>query len=146
MYTGSLYPRFSEAEFSYRYATVRAAMQQAGLSALIVYGTVRLVEADCETFLAWAREAFACVIFNLHTPHDEAGKTRSAAVFCALIDLALRHNGSFYLTYHRHATRAQLEVAYPQFAAFLAAKRRHDPDLLLQSDWYRHYRSLFEAV
>lgn len=111
----------------------------------VVYGTVRLVEADRETFLAWAREAFACVILNLHTPHDEAGKTHSAAAFRALIDLALRHGGSFYLTYHRHATRVQLEAAYPQFAAFLAAKRRHDPDLLLQSDWYRHYRSLFET-
>src|SRR5438270_3677355 len=40
MHTGSLYPRFSEAEFSHRYATVRTAMQQAGLSALIVYGTI----------------------------------------------------------------------------------------------------------
>ena len=39
MHTGSLYPRFSDAEFSRRYGTVRAGMQQAGLSALIVYGT-----------------------------------------------------------------------------------------------------------
>jgi len=36
----SLYPRFSEAEFSRRYAAVRAAMREAGLSALILYGTV----------------------------------------------------------------------------------------------------------
>src|SRR5215469_766001 len=36
----NLYPRFSEAEFSRRYATVRAAMQEAGLSALVLYGTV----------------------------------------------------------------------------------------------------------
>src|SRR5260221_7344347 len=36
----SLYPRFSEAEFSRRYVAVRAAMQEAGLSALVLYGTV----------------------------------------------------------------------------------------------------------
>src|SRR5215469_16928113 len=36
----NLYPRFSEAEFSRRYAAVRAAMQEAGLSALVLYGTV----------------------------------------------------------------------------------------------------------
>ena len=40
MHTGSLYPRFSDAEFSRRYGTVRAGMQQAGLSALLVYGTI----------------------------------------------------------------------------------------------------------
>ncbi|HCI78087.1 MAG TPA: hypothetical protein DHW02_00175 [Ktedonobacter sp.] len=33
------YPTFSDAEFSHRYKTVREAMQQAGLSALILYST-----------------------------------------------------------------------------------------------------------
>ena len=36
----------------------------------LIYGTVRLIERDDETFLPWAREAWACVIFNLHTAHD----------------------------------------------------------------------------
>src|SRR5215470_8626022 len=36
----SLYPRFSEAEFSRRYAAVRETMQEGDLSALILYGSV----------------------------------------------------------------------------------------------------------
>ncbi len=36
----SLYPCFSEAEFSRRYAAVRAAMRESGLTALALYGTV----------------------------------------------------------------------------------------------------------
>jgi Xaa-Pro dipeptidase len=40
MTTNSLYPRFSEAEFSRRYAIVRSAMQGADILALILYGTV----------------------------------------------------------------------------------------------------------
>ena len=39
MHTGSLYPRFSDAEFSRRYGIVRTAMQKAGLTALLLYGT-----------------------------------------------------------------------------------------------------------
>ncbi len=39
MHANSLYPRFSDAEFSRRYTNVRAAMQEAGLSALVLYGT-----------------------------------------------------------------------------------------------------------
>ncbi len=33
----------------------------------IVYGTVRLIEQDAESFLTWARHPYACIIFNLHT-------------------------------------------------------------------------------
>jgi Xaa-Pro dipeptidase len=35
-----MYPCFSDAEFSRRYVVVRSAMQEAGLTALVVYGTV----------------------------------------------------------------------------------------------------------
>ena len=35
----------------------------------VIYGTVRLIEKDDETFLAWARDRYACVIFNLHIEH-----------------------------------------------------------------------------
>ncbi len=41
----------------------------------LIYGTVRLIERDSDSFLAWAREPWACIIFNLHTAHD-AGALR----------------------------------------------------------------------
>ena len=48
----------------------------------VIYGTVRLIEKDDETFLAWARDRYACVIFNLHVDHTPAESlarpTRSA--------------------------------------------------------------------
>jgi FAD/FMN-containing dehydrogenase len=109
----------------------------------VIYGTVRLIERDDETFLAWARDRFACVIFNLHTVHTPAGIERSARAFRHVIDLAIAHGGSYYPTYHRFATRQQVEACYPQFAEFLRRKRLHDPGERFQSDWYRHYRAMF---
>jgi FAD/FMN-containing dehydrogenase len=109
----------------------------------VVYGTIRLVERDEESVLTWAREAWACVIFNLHTLHDEAGMASSAEAFLMLIDLARAYAGSYYLTYHRFASAAQLEACHPRFREFLAAKRRLDPEDRFTSDWYRHYRDLF---
>ncbi len=111
----------------------------------VIYGTVRLIERDDETFLAWAKEPYACVIFNLHTEHSDARKARAADAFCALIDLAEARGGSYYLTYHRWARREQVEAAYPQFQSFLAAKRHADPHERFQSDWYRHYKAMFAA-
>ena len=40
MDASNLYPRFSEAEYTRRYVNVRNAMREAGLSALVFYGTV----------------------------------------------------------------------------------------------------------
>jgi FAD/FMN-containing dehydrogenase len=109
----------------------------------VVYGTVRLIEPDDETFLAWAREAFACVIFNLHVEHTREGRRRAAEAFRRLIDLGIRYGGSYYLTYHRYATRRQVGRCYPQLPEFLRLKRGYDPGDLFQSDWYRHYRQMF---
>jgi FAD/FMN-containing dehydrogenase len=105
----------------------------------LIYGTIRLIERDTQTLLAWAKQSYACVIFNLHVDHTPDGIAGSARTFRRLTDIAIHHGGSYFLTYHRHATREQLKHCYPQFDAFLAAKRRFDPHKLFQSDWYRHY-------
>jgi FAD/FMN-containing dehydrogenase len=112
-------------------------------AAPLIYGTIRLIEKDEESFLCWAKQSYACVIFNLHTPHTPEGMGRTAQTFRKLIDLALGHNGSFYLTYHRYATRDQVAACYPQFRELLRLKLQHDPEERFQSDWYRHYKQLF---
>jgi FAD/FMN-containing dehydrogenase len=114
-----------------------------GLGVPVIYGTVRLIEKDDESFLPWAKESYACIIFNLLTIHTPPGMEASARAFRGLIDLAIARGGSYYLTYHRFATREQVTKCYPQFASFLALKRKYDPEERFQSDWYRHYRTVF---
>jgi FAD/FMN-containing dehydrogenase len=109
----------------------------------VVYGTVRMIERDDESFLAWAKERYACVIFNLHVTHTAEGVDAAADAFRALIDLGIRHGGSYYLTYHRWARPDQVERCYPQMREFLAKKKAFDPDEVFQSSWYRHYRRMF---
>lgn len=125
-------------------AQVAADFRQHGTP--VIYGTVRLIERDDESFLAWARQPWACIVFNLHVDHTPAGIASAAAAFRRLIDRALSLGGSFYLTYHRWATQGQIETAYPQFPAFLAEKLRHDPGERFQSEWYRHERELFRPA
>lgn len=109
----------------------------------VVYGTIRLIERDDETFLPWAREPWACTIFNLHTVHTPAGLEHAGDAFRRLIDMAIARGGSYFLTYHRWARPEQVETCYPEFRDFLAAKREHDPEERFQSDWYRHYAAAF---
>jgi len=111
----------------------------------IIYGTIRLIEQDRESFLAWAKKPYACVIFNLHVVHTPEGIRHAANAFRRLIDIGIRYGGSYFPTYHKYATRKQVETCYPQFADFLTLKRRHDPGEVFQSDWYRHYRKMFSS-
>jgi len=115
---------------------VRADCQQHSTN--IIYGTVRLIERDEETFLGWAREPWACIVFNLHTDHTCAALERTADAFRRLITRATECGGSFYLTYHRYATRDQLLKCYPQLPEFLQQKQQLDSEERFRSDWYDH--------
>lgn len=112
----------------------------------LIYGTVRLIERDDESFLPWARQDYACVIFNLHTRHTEAGIEATMQAFRRLTDLAIARGGSYYLTYSKAATIAQARACHPRLDQFLDWKRRLDPQERFQSNWYRHYRDLAAAA
>jgi FAD/FMN-containing dehydrogenase len=108
----------------------------------VIYGTVRLIEKDNQSFLAWATQRWACIVFNLHVEHTSDGLDAARRSFSNLIDLAIQCGGSYYLTYHRFASRRQLIDCYPQMPQFLRYKVKYDPDTLFNSDWHEHYRGL----
>lgn len=89
--------------------------------------SIRHARADPGTLLAWAREdCFALVIYYRQgvTP---AERERVGQWTRALIDLALAHQGSYYLPYQIHANSEQFHAAYPRAGEFFALKQRVDP-------------------
>ncbi len=109
----------------------------------LVYGTIRFIEEDADSFLAWARSATACVLCNVHVDHSESGLAKAERDTRLLLDCAIRFGGRFFLTYHRWATREQLLSCYPRFVEFLKLKRRYDPQLRFESEWHRFYTGMF---
>ena len=109
----------------------------------LIYGTVRFIEQDEESALAWARRRYACVIFNIHVEHAAVQLERATDDLRRLIDRAIRCGGSYYPTYHRFATREQVLACHPALPQFLKLKLRYDPEERFQSEWYRHYRRMF---
>jgi len=108
----------------------------------VIYGTIRLIEPDTESALPWARDQYACVIFNLHVDHEAAAIADAASAFTRLIDHAISYQGSYFLTYHRFARRDQLLTCHPRLREWLAMKDQIDPHRTFQSDWYRHLLEL----
>jgi len=124
-------------------AGARSVLRETGVRD--IYGTIRAIQPDTTTFLPWATGERACIIFNLLVRHDEEGLARARSAARGLIDAAAALGGSFFLTYHRWATREQVLRCYPRMPEWLAAKRRLDPDELLTSDWYEHMKALLGA-
>ena len=116
-----------------------AAREMRECKANVIYGTIRLIEQDDETFLNWARQPYACIVFNLHVEHTETSIAHTADALRALIDLATERGGSYFLTYNKFATQKQLTRCYPQFPEFLSKRRRYDPEGVFSSDWVRAY-------
>jgi len=114
--------------------------------ASVIYGTIRLIERDDVSVLAWARDRWACIVFNLHIEHEPAGIEAAQHAFRTLIDLARERGGSYYLTYHRWATREQVEACHPRMVEFMRKKLAFDPEERFQSEWWRHYRAMFADV
>ncbi len=110
----------------------------------LIHGTVRLIEQDRESFLAWARRSYACVSFQVHVEHTTSGLIKGGDVLRRLVDSGIRHGGGYFPSYNRYALRRQVEACFPQLQEFLKLKRRHDPQELYQSEWYRHYKKMFE--
>lgn len=124
-----------------------AFMEEARTKALerkmnVIYGTVRFIEKDDESFMPWARQDYACIIFNLLVEHTDAAIEKAKDDFRALYDIALGMDGSYYLTYHRWARKDQVEKAYPKLRELLALKLQYDPEERFQSDWYRWYKAM----
>jgi len=109
----------------------------------LVYGTVRFIEQDKDSFLAWAKKRYACVTFALHTQSDAHSLHKTENLCRQLVRGGTKRGGSFYLTYNRFATRDEIDAAYPQFRDFLLRKKKYDPDEMFRSDWYAHYKGLF---
>jgi len=109
----------------------------------LIYGTIRFIEQDKDSYLAWAKKRYACVIFSAHSSGETRALRNTGEVCRQLIRAANKRGGSFYLTYNRFATRDELASAYPQFQEFLSLKKQYDPRETFQGDWYRYYKSLY---
>ena len=85
------------------------------------------------------------MVLNLHIDHYPRAILNGQEACIRLIDHAIAHGGSYYLTYHRFARRDQVIACHPGIAGFLAAKRRLDPEGVFESDWYRHLNAVLSG-
>ncbi len=107
-----------------------------GSELAVLNASVRIVHGDDIALTYAPADAFSLVLY-INQGTDENGNEKMRAVTRKLIDLAIEHDGRFFLPYQLHYTGKQLLASYPEIEAFLAKKREVDPDELFTSTWYR---------
>ncbi len=105
--------------------------------------SVRRALPENETLLRWATDELALIEVSFEDRGTLPSRVAATQVLRNLIAAAIAHGGRFDLATGLDASRDQVEAAYPAFSAFLAEKRRYDPQERLHGAWYQHYRGLF---
>lgn len=101
--------------------------------------SIRHSPRERDALLPWATEdVFSFVLYfkqrTWESARNDVGRwTRD------LIDLAVQHDGRFYLPYQLHATRAQFDRAYPEAAELRRVKARYDPAGKFSNELWRKY-------
>jgi FAD/FMN-containing dehydrogenase len=106
----------------------------------VLSSTVRYVTANATPALPYAphHDAFAIIqMSNVGLAAEE--QARAEGVTRRLVDAALEHGGTYYLTYQLYPTPGQLHRAYPNARHAFERKRFYDPDEVFSNQFYERY-------
>ena len=106
----------------------------------VLSSTVRYVAPDSTPVLAYAPRTPTFAIIQMSNVRlTPVGQERAQAVTRQLVDAAIEHGGTYYLTYQLYPTPEQLQRAYPRAGHAFERKRFYDPDELFTSQFYERY-------
>src|SRR3954447_12903453 len=101
--------------------------------------TLRYVDADSSSVLTYAPAPRIAAVMLFVQKRTAEADDDMRAMTVKLIDRTLAIGGSYYLPYRLHATRRQLQAAYPRLDEFVTAKRRYDPQLRFRNALWDAY-------
>ncbi|HUF34832.1 MAG TPA: FAD-binding oxidoreductase [Gemmatimonadales bacterium] len=106
----------------------------------VLSSTVRYVKPNRTPALAYApdRDVFAIIQMS-NVGLSASAQARAARVTRELVDAAIEHGGTYYLTYQLYPTPDQLHRAYPGARHAFDRKRHYDPGELFSSQFYERY-------
>lgn len=112
-------------------------LQEYAVEALNV--SIRHSPADTVSLLPWAKEEVFCFVLYYKQRVYRKARAEVGDWTRALIELALAHQGRYYLPYQLHATREQFQRAYPEAAQLVKIKKAVDPKNKFSNELWNKY-------
>lgn len=101
--------------------------------------TLRYLRKNEESILSYSSRDMIAAVLYVNIGLDDESIAKARRWTRNLVDLAIHHGGTYYLTYQRFPTLEQFRDAYPKWEDFLAVKCKYDPDEVFTSKFYEQY-------
>ncbi len=101
--------------------------------------TLRFINTDAESWLSYATVPRIAAVMSFSQEMTARAEADMARMTRDLVEGIIGIGGTYYLPYRPHPTVKQLERAYPRAAAFAAAKRDLDRDMIFRNNLWDSY-------
>jgi decaprenylphospho-beta-D-ribofuranose 2-oxidase len=102
--------------------------------------TIRYVQKDEDAVLSYARDDMFALVLLINQGLSKDEQKKAAIVMQKMIDVTLKHHGTYYLPYMPYPTKKQMQNAYPRTDEFFDKKLLYDPNELFMNYFYERYK------
>lgn len=106
--------------------------------AQLLSASIRVVHEEDITLDYAQGDRFSLVLYWSQAVSED-GNADMADLTRRLVASSLDRGGTFYLPYQQHYTPDQVKQAYPELGTFFDDKRRYDPGLRFQNNFFARY-------
>ncbi|WP_433742366.1 FAD-binding protein [Falsibacillus pallidus] len=101
--------------------------------------TIRYTHQNHDAVLSYAKNDMFALVLLINQEKSESGKIKTGRIIRKMIDVVLKHGGSYYLPYYSYPTKRQMKEAYPRTEEFFMKKRELDPQERFMNEFYEVY-------
>jgi FAD/FMN-containing dehydrogenase len=117
---------------------LRAALKDEDLNLINI--TIRYVQENEDAVLSYAKDDMFALVLLINQGLKKEDQESTKKVIQEMVDVTLKHNGSYYLPYMPYPTKDQLREAYPRIDEFFEKKRQYDPEERFYNYFYEEYK------
>lgn len=102
--------------------------------------TIRYVNKNEDAVLSYAKDDMFALVLLINQGLSVEESEKAEQIVQKMINVTLKHDGSYYLPYMPYPTKDQLNEAYPRTEEFFKKKLQYDPDELFYNYFYEEYK------
>lgn len=102
--------------------------------------TIRYVNKNEDAVLSYAKDDMFALVLLINQGLSVEESEKAEQIVQKMINVTLKHDGSYYLPYMPYPTKDQLKEAYPRTEEFFKKKLQYDQDELFYNYFYEEYK------
>jgi decaprenylphospho-beta-D-ribofuranose 2-oxidase len=102
--------------------------------------TIRYVQKDEDAILSYAKADMFALVLLINQGLSKEEQEATKQVIQKMVDVTLKHDGSYYLPYMPYPTSNQMRQAYPRTEEFFEKKVQYDPEERFYNYFYEEYK------